>query len=295
LGEGVLILWGILIAGTAYLAALAVGRVRLRGVRDDGDAKLARWLLGTIAAVTGIGVGFAQGDPISSIMGACVAVAGAAVVVTAKRRALTDQTTRVAGAEIVRAAHEFVFESGTPARGSIDVRLGRGWTWFVGFATIGFSVFLVAVALDLASNGNLDDVGGALFALGFGIVFLVVLIAPGLWLFQRAFRGIPLLRIDERGMVMGRDRRRDLWVDWADVEEVGVRVNTGGGVTDRVIIVETSDRWPLEHQSRKARWTAGICRVLYGAPFSLSTIGHDIAVEEVLARIAAHRPEAIRE
>lgn len=158
---------------------------------------------------------------------------------------------------------------------------------------IGASVILVGLPLDLASRPHLD----ALTVITFTVVAWLLglaLIIPTVWLVQRGLRGIPVVRIDAHGVVMGTDRRRDRYVDWVEVEAVDVSVRRGGGVSDQVVRFETNAS--TTGRERSTKWTIvnAASRALYGASFAISTTGLTASADEILAQVARYRPDALQ-
>ena len=114
---------------------------------------------------------------------------------------------------------------------------------------------------------------------------------PGTAVLLRHARGAPDVRIDERGVVWGNDRTRDLSIDWRDVDRVTIKTVKAQYTTDRALILR-----PVPGSSGSpARTVYG--RVLsttnrfgYGGRFAISTMVEDHGWEEVRDALAAHLP-----
>ena len=139
--------------------------------------------------------------------------------------------------------------------------------------------------------------GGGLGGRILGVAFIVLtlgglVVLPGTVLLVRFLRGIPDVRLDEQGLVWGRDRTRDLTLDWADVEAVEIRPNRSGLGIDRVFIFTTRPGPAAPAvRSRLGRFTAAVNRATFGSAFAVSTQFDDCPWPELRALVASRLPD----
>jgi len=293
-GLGTLLLWAGLVAWAAYLAGLARGRFRLRGVRDAKDALQSRWLFGGLSAAGAAALMLAVDDLSIRLVAVLPIVAGVAVVRTARRHAPMDETTLISATEIKRKVRDFAFESRPLAHGPVEAFVRTGWTVFIGAAGAGAAALAVLAAFDLADNPHLEQWERIAFIIGLCGGLVVLLTIPSMWWVTRAIRRVPALRMDEWGVVLGRDRLRDTSIGWDEIGSVEVRTTEGSAIRDVVILLRPRD--PTAWKARQNGWmrlSTALSQMTYGAAFAISTAPLDVSVDEILSRIAVHKPSLI--
>lgn len=283
------VLPGLLVLEAAYVFALAVGWVSVSGVRDRDEARRSRVVLGWSALLTAVLLAFVQRDLLTWIPAAVVVGCAVVIIGTARSRSATDRLRAVPDVDVATVARQFAFDSRPLARGPIEIRMKRRWTTFAAAATVGFSVILVVIAVETVTDPA-PDVADWLFLIGATVFFTVVLIAPAAWWVLRVLRGIPMVRLDARGIVMGRDVERDLAIGWDEIEAVDARVIKSSGMTDQVIRFHPADPGWLRRQPWLWRMYGYLNRAMYGSPFAVSTMALDVTPAEILARVRAFRP-----
>lgn len=173
----------------------------------------------------------------------------------------------------------------------LELRVGRLW---LGVAAIAVPAFAAVAALAtgdiLARNPNLG-LEKILTILFIDTVLGGLIVVPGTAVLARHIRGVPNVRLDDRGIVWGRDPARDLSIEWRDVERISTRKVKLGRVTDRAMIVRPRPGWS---DSRAKTLYGRILRLgnrwQYEAPLVISTFGADHSVEEILAYLADRLP-----
>lgn len=293
-GLGSLLAWAGLIAWAGWLAALASGRSRLNPGRDETDALQARWLLGGMSVAGAAFLLVAVDDLGIRLLAVPVLVAGLAVVVTARRRAPTDETTLLAAVEIQRRVREFAFESRPIARGPVEAFPRLGYTLFVAGAGLGAAVLAVLAGIDMADNPHLEPWQRVAAAVGLGGLLIVLVVVPAMWWVLRAVRWVPFLRIDDWGVVLGRDRLRDLSIEWGEIAVLEVRSSRDNLVRDLVVLLHPADADAWEARQTLASRTASVVfGAMYNGRFAIPTRQLDVPFDEILARIALHKPSLI--
>src|SRR5262249_39591208 len=125
------------------------------------------------------------------------------------------------------------------------------------------------------------------------IVFILaslggLIVVPGLVMLTRMARGVPTVRIDDRGIVWGNDRSRDLSIDWADIAGLTVRTVTNQVVPDRVLVIQPREGLAIAAPaSRYGRVVAALNRSTHGTPFAISTVIADQPIERIRDAVAS--------
>ena len=285
--------WGGFAAAAVALFAVALGWVGIGTARDQRTAYRSRLVIGWSAIAMGAMLALAFQYPVAWVVALLFVASGTAVIRTARRRSLTDKLDSTPDVDLHAVARQFVFDSRPAARGRIEVPPKLRWSLFIGIAGIGCAVLGVVAAWDISQRDHLGWLGKLLFILGLGGLLTAAVVLPSVYWTQRAVRRIPFLTIDATGLVIGRDPARDAALTWEEIESIDVRV-VKGGITDRIIVVEPADDAWLARQPFASRVGAAITAFLYGAPFAISTAPLAVPFEEIIARIAAHRPGLIR-
>jgi hypothetical protein len=169
----------------------------------------------------------------------------------------------------------------------LELRMRRSWRLIVATAVVVAATIIVLGCWSLAFEDRVD-VPAALL-----IVFILVtlgglIVVPGLVMLTRLARGVPTVRIDDRGIVWGDDRSRDLSIDWADVAGVTVRTVTNQVVPDRVLVIRPREGFETATPaSRYGRVVAALNRSTHGTPFAISTVIADQPVEGIRDAVAS--------
>jgi hypothetical protein len=172
-----------------------------------------------------------------------------------------------------------------------EVRLKRRWRLAIAAGVPLFGLLLLAGSAAVLSGPSPGVVAIVV------VVFLVatlggLVVLPGTILMLRAARGIPDLLIDERGIVWGRDRRRDQSLDWDDVAAV-ITKRIGGDMPERAFILRIRPGGSGSRAvSRGGRILISMNRLRYGTTWSISTAGADHAWKEIRAALGEHLPAA---
>lgn len=283
---GLLGLWAV------WMVALATGRDRLHGVRDERDALLARWFVGAVTFLAGTTLVALDPDPIIRIAGVAVAATGAAVTLTARNRAPFDQNTRIPDTEVARMARTVTVDAAPRSREPFDVHM----RWWMGPVAITFAAAMAAsvgfILVLIDREPGLEPWQKVALMTCVGVPILGGMVAPALWYGWRIIRAIPVLRVDALGIVTGTDRQRDLFIAWSEIERIEVRQLAAGGMAYRalVLVPRDADRWLARHPFL-ARLSARFSRVMYGGLFVIPDLGMTHSVEPILARLGAFRPD----
>jgi hypothetical protein len=173
----------------------------------------------------------------------------------------------------------------------LDIGVRRSWRIAIGVAVPLFAILMVAGIATIVGDGRGSGLGEAL-----AIVFIVAtlggpIVVPGAGALARIVKGVPDARIDDRGIVWGRDRTRDLAIDWTDVDEVMGRVLPTRYITERVFaIMPFPGRTGTPARTPYGRVLALANRLRYGSPFVISMTVADRSWEEVRDVLATRLP-----
>jgi hypothetical protein len=173
----------------------------------------------------------------------------------------------------------------------IELRLRRVWLAAIALAVPAFGVLAFLATADIVArnpNPGLDKLLTIAFIVG-SLGGLIVV--PGLAILVRHLRGVPNVRLDDEGIVWGRDRSRDLSIAWGDVDRIVTKKVKLGRVTDRAMIVRARPgRTPSRATTLYGRLLGLGNRWQYEAPLVISTFGADHSAEEILAFLATRLP-----
>jgi hypothetical protein len=169
------------------------------------------------------------------------------------------------------------------------LRIGpkRRWTAFVALCAPGFTVLLVGACIDIAGRSHLSVPVKILFIAGFVTFFVPVLVVPSWLSLWHVARGIPVVTIDDRGIVWGRDRTRDLTADWSDIDRIRGVPYRSRGYSDRLLWVETGSVDRTRALGRWKRFQLRLTNWIYGAPLVIPTTILQIEFDELVAAIRA--------
>jgi hypothetical protein len=169
------------------------------------------------------------------------------------------------------------------------------WRWrtIVALAVAAFGLLGVVGASAVLSGGTAGIRDGLIAA------FIVatlggLVVVPGVAMLGRLARGVPVVRIDDTGVVWGRDRSRDLSIDWADIESAAARSVRSQGFTERAFVL-----MPRPGAAAPApgtlygRFVAASNRAAHRTPFAISTRMLDGSWEEIRAALAGHLGERL--
>ena len=101
----------------------------------------------------------------------------------------------------------------------------------VGF--LGGGILVVLATPDLLEDAAVDPVGAYLGTVLISGGILLILVLPSFYYLVRRARGIPVVTIDSRGVVLGGSWDDDLAVEWSNVRRIRLRQVTANGITDR--------------------------------------------------------------
>ena len=171
----------------------------------------------------------------------------------------------------------------------------RSWRLVVTVAVPAFAALIVGASVAILSAGR-GPLGGVL-----GVVFLAavlggLIVVPGTLILGRLARGVPDVRLDAQGIVWGRDRSRDLSIDWADIEAVTSRRQKTQYMTDRLFVVRPrAARDVAGPRTGYGRLMAIANRMTTGSRFAVSTLTTDQPWDEIRATIEAHLGRAVED
>jgi hypothetical protein len=166
--------------------------------------------------------------------------------------------------------------------GALEVRTRRRWRILYALAVPAFALLM------LVGCGAILTKARPIGAVEILVVLLIVatlgglIVLPGAVLLSRLARDIPTVRLDSTGIVWGRDRARDLAIDWTEIEAVRGRVVQSQGFTDRVFVVAGAPDRPIRPaRTLYARAITVVNRSMYGSPFAISTMTADRTWEDI--------------
>ena len=177
----------------------------------------------------------------------------------------------------------------------LELRMRRSWRILVGLAVPAFAILIVVASAAILSAGR-GPAGGIL-----GVAFLMatlggLIVVPGTVILGRLARGVPDVRLDGRGIVWGRDRTRDLAIDWSDIESVSSRVQKTQYLTDRLFVVKPRDGvQPGRPRTTYGSFMALANRMTTSSPYAISTMVADQSWDEIRATIERHLGRPIEE
>ncbi len=174
----------------------------------------------------------------------------------------------------------------------VELRARRRWRILIGLAVPAFTVLMVLGSAEILSGDN-DPWIRILIVVVLVAVLGGLIVVPGTALLVRHARGVPDVRLDDQGVVWGRDRLRDLSIDWADIERVAAKEHRTEHMTDRVFVLRPrSGRSGRPAKTIYGRLMGAGNRLMYGSPFAISTVVADRSWDEILRVLAAHLPNA---
>lgn len=169
-----------------------------------------------------------------------------------------------------------------------EINLGRG--------TLIWLAFLIPVLAGLAVALTLGSLHEPRVEVGtirilFLVVPLIAIVLMFIGLLSCWALGIPIVRIDDRGLVFGRDRRRDPAIDWRDVLRVDVRSSRANSLTWRVFVIRAAPGADATKGRRLWSWLTGtLSRVIYGTPYAISSLGVDWSEAQIREMLQSHLP-----
>ena len=179
----------------------------------------------------------------------------------------------------------------TGLRPVLELRIGRLWLIVTAVAVPAFAALIVLATNDVVARNPNPGFDKILTILFFFIVLGGLIVVPGTAVLARHARGVPNVRLDDSGIVWGRDRSRDLSIDWSDVERITTKKVKLGRVTDRAMLVRPREgRSASPATTLYGRILAVGNRLQYDAPLVISTFGADHSTEEVLAFLSERLP-----
>ena len=158
-----------------------------------------------------------------------------------------------------------------------------------------FAVLIVMATADTLAKAR--DPLSAIGTIGFFVLVLGgLVVVPGAAMLARLARGVPDVRIDDRGVVWGLDRSRDLSIDWADIDAVVTRRFETRHMTDRLLVLRPKPgRADGSARTAYGRIMGQLARIMYGSPYAISTVAADHSWEEVRAELGARLPAELFE
>jgi hypothetical protein len=169
-----------------------------------------------------------------------------------------------------------------------QIGYARWLIWLFALATPGFAVLLIAGTWSIASTSKAEGWATAAWLVVFWVVFLGLLIVPGIWYLVRTWRDIPVLQVDAWGLVWGDDWSRDLAIEWQRIASITSRRVYAHGYSDRWLLIHPRDDASRTNMSTFVRFAAWISREMYGTPYIIALGTLRIGSEELLAMIRRH-------
>lgn len=179
----------------------------------------------------------------------------------------------------------------TLRNGVLEIGMRRTWQIVLWLAVPAFAILSVVGITAIVTDRRGSPLEDAL-----GVVFIVgtlggLIVIPGTAALARIAKGVPDARIDGRGIVWGRDRARDLAIDWTDIDEVVAKVSRTRYVTDRVFaLMPVPGRTGTPARTAYGRVLAFGNRLRYGSPYVISMTVADRSWEQVRNVLAARLP-----
>ena len=170
----------------------------------------------------------------------------------------------------------------------LELRMRRPWRIFITIAVPAFAALIVVASAEILSTGR-GLLGGVLGIALLGFILGGLIVVPGTFILARLARGVPDVRLDERGIVWGNDRSRDLAIDWSDVEGVRSAVQRTQYLTDRLFVVRPrAGRTGRQPRTIYGRFMAVANRMTSGSSFAISTMTADHSWDQIRDVIEAH-------
>ena len=169
-------------------------------------------------------------------------------------------------------------------------RIGYARWMLVLFAlsTPGFTVLLIGGTWSIASGSEGEWLITALGLLMLWMVFLGLLIVPGIWYLVRMWRDVPALQVDAWGLVWGDDWSRDLAIEWRDIHSITSRPLRSQYYSDRLLLIHPRSAGTMSTLPAVKRWGAWVTAQLYGTPYAIGLGTLRIKPEELVALIRRH-------
>jgi hypothetical protein len=116
-------------------------------------------------------------------------------------------------------------------------------------------------------------------------------VVPCLWGLWRRARAIPLVTIDQQGLVFGSDRHRDPAIDWQDVERVAVRHLGGFGYSTWIrfqvfLVYAKADHAAMRGRGRSTRLAGKVL----GSPYAISSLFASWSDAQIREMLQSHLP-----
>jgi hypothetical protein len=171
--------------------------------------------------------------------------------------------------------------------------------WLGVYAALALICAPIFVAIGIAATISLAASPGLLGTLWIVVAAAVDLLlgllgAAGLWFGSHWLRRVPAVRLDDRGIVWGADRSRDLSIDWGDIAGVSVRVVRGNPrvpFAGHLIIIDPQpSHRPRSTLTTAARISAVGNRFAFDTPYVIGTAFLDRSASTLLPVIFRHVP-----
>ena len=161
---------------------------------------------------------------------------------------------------------------------------------FIGFVTLFIGLGYAVWVWEKLNRDPAIPLSDLAYTLLIGVVLYAVIVIPGLRWLGQVLIGKPLLRVDSRGLVWGRDWLHDVAVRWDEIAEIRAKKVSGHGVfTDRALMVVLRDRRAWQSRYRGfTRFELTLSRFVYDTPTAISTAELAISRDELLALIQRH-------
>jgi hypothetical protein len=155
-------------------------------------------------------------------------------------------------------------------------------------STPGFTVLLIGGTWSIASGSQGEWWITALGLLMLWVIFLGLLIVPGIWYLVRMWRDVPALQVDAWGLVWGDDWSRDLAIEWQDIDSITSRPLRSQYYSDRLLLIQPRTAGIRSTLPAMKRWSAWVTAQLYGTPYAIGLGTLRIKREELVALIRSH-------
>jgi len=151
--------------------------------------------------------------------------------------------------------------------------------------TPAFVVLLIAGTWSIAFDSKAEWWETALIIVVLWVVFLGLLIVPGIWWFNRLWHRIPALQVDAWGVVWGDDWSRDIAIEWRNIAAITSKRFSSGGYSDRLLLLHPRDHPNSATLSAANRLVAWGNRKMFGGTFVIQLGTLRIKSEELVALI----------
>jgi hypothetical protein len=169
-----------------------------------------------------------------------------------------------------------------------EISLGSGTAIYLAFLIPAIAGLAVAVTLGSLHEPRIE-VG--LIRIVLVVVPLIAIVVMGVGLLSCWALGIPIVRIDDRGLVFGRDRRRDPAIDWRDIQRVDVRSLRYRSMHYRVFAIRAAPgARATKGRGLWARLTGKLSSMFYGSPYAISSLGVDWSEDQIREMLQSHLP-----